>query len=213
MYIPQHYTETRLEALHALMRTHPLATIVTTSRSGPVANHVPLELDPTAGPNGTLRGHVARVNPVWHDHAADQPVLVIFQGPQAYVSPAWYPSKRTDPRVVPTWNYAVVHAYGRATIIHDRAWLHELVTRLTSHHERDRPEPWHVTDAPPDYVERMLHGIVGFEIPIERLEGKWKMSQNHPTANRAGVVDGLRSAGDAESNAVAAIVKESGSIR
>jgi len=213
MYIPQHFAETRLEVLHALIRAHSLATIVTTGPAGLVANHVPLELDPESGPNGMLRGHVARANPVWREHAADQPVLVIFQGPQAYVSPAWYPSKRTDRRAVPTWNYAVVHAYGHPTLIEDREWLHGLVGRLTDRHEETRPDRWHVTDAPHDYIDRMLRAIVGFEIPIERLEGKWKMSQNHPAANRAGVVDGLRSAGDAESNAVAAIVKEIGSIR
>jgi transcriptional regulator len=207
MYQPAHYTETRPEVLHALLRTHPLAALITTTAEGPVADHVPLEFDPAAGPIGTLRGHVARANPMWQRHLGGQPVLAIFQGPAAYVSPSFYPSKQADPRVVPTWNYAVVHATGPITFTHDAEWLRRLVGRLTDWQESARTPPWHVEDAPGDFVDRMLRAIVGFEIRIERLEGKWKMSQNQPAANRAGVATGLRNTADSNAVAVAQIVE------
>lgn len=207
MYQRSHYTETRPDILHALMRAHPLAALVTTTADGPVADHVPMEFDPAAGPCGTLRGHVARANPIWQRHLADQSVLAIFQGPAAYVSPSFYPSKQTDPRVVPTWNYAVVHATGTIAFTHDPAWLRDLVGRLTEWQETARTEPWHVEDAPREYVARMLRAIVGFEILIERLDGKWKMSQNHPAANRAGVAAGLRASTIATAQSVAEIIE------
>ena len=192
MYVPAHFEETRFEVLHQLIHEHPLAALVTLGPAGLEANHIPLELDPAPAPLGTLRGHVARGNPVWRELSRDVEALAIFQGPQAYISPAWYPTKRETGKVVPTYNYAVVHAYGPVRIIEDRAWLRGLVERLTTRHEAGRPGAWKVTDAPADFVEQMLGAIVGIEIPLTRLVGKWKVSQNRPAADREGVVQALR---------------------
>jgi transcriptional regulator len=208
VYNPPHFREDRLPVLHALIREHGLATLVTLGPDGLSANHIPMAVHGDDGPLGTLRGHVSRANPVWHRTAADVEALAIFQGPQAYVSPAWYPSKKETGKVVPTWNYAVVHAHGPLRVIEDREWLRALVQRLTARYEGDRPDPWRVTDAPADYVEGMLNGIVGLEIPIRRLEGKWKVSQNRPAADRTGVVAGLRAAGDRERADMADLVDE-----
>lgn len=202
MYNPAHFREERLPVLHQLIRQHPLAALVTVGPEGLVANHIPMEIDPAGGALGTLRGHVARANPVWQA-ARDAEALAIFQGPQGYITPAWYPAKAEHGKVVPTWNYAVVHAHGPLRPIDDPAWLRAFVERLTDTHERGRPKRWHVSDAPDDFIERQLQGIVGIEIPISRLEGKWKMSQNRSAADRAGVVHGLRRAGDAPSLAMA----------
>jgi transcriptional regulator len=152
---------------------------------------VPLLLDADAGPLGTLRGHVARANPLWRDAAHRDEALVVFQGPQAYVSPAWYPSKAEHGKVVPTWNYVMVQARGRLRVIDDVAWLHALVTRLTATHEARRANPWAVDDAPPDYVASTLRAIVGLEIELVSLAGKWKVSQNRSAADREGVALGL----------------------
>lgn len=191
MYLPRHFEETRVEVLHDLIRACPLGALVTVTASGLDANHVPFEIDPAPAPFGTLRAHVARANPVWRDVAAGD-VLVIFRGPDGYVSPAWYPSKAETGKVVPTWNYAVVHAHGAMRAIDDRAWLRAFVEKLTDRHEAARDEPWRVTDAPADYVDTMIGAIVGLEMPITRLTGKWKVSQNRPAQDRAGVVAGLR---------------------
>jgi transcriptional regulator len=196
VYVPTHFEETRTDVLHALIRAHPLAALVTQTPDGLVANHLPFEIDPDPAPFGTLRGHMARANPQWRT-PSDAPALAIFQGPSAYVSPAWYATKQDTGRVVPTWNYAVVHAHGPLRVIHDRDWLREFVTRLTTRHEAARPDPWQVTDAPVDYIDTQLAAIVGIEMPIAQLEGKWKVSQNRPPADRAGVVEGLlREGGD-----------------
>jgi transcriptional regulator len=208
VYNPPHFREDRLPVLHALIREHGLATLVTMGPDGLAANHIPMEVHDNDGPLGTLRGHVSRANPVWHRTVADVEALAIFQGPQAYVSPAWYPTKQETGKVVPTWNYAVVHAHGPLRVIEDRGWLRALVERLTARYEADRADPWHVTDAPADYVEGMLNGIIGLEIPIARLEGKWKVSQNRPAADRTGVVAGLRAAGGPERAAMADLVDE-----
>jgi len=190
MYLPPHFEPHDAAALHALMREQPLATLVTVGPDGPTADHVPLEFDADAGAHGTLRGHVARANPLWRI-AAGTPVLAVFHGPQAYVSPSWYPAKAATHRVVPTWNYAVVHAHGVLEAVADAPWLRALVGRLTDRHEADRPAPWSVDDAPDDYVQQMLRAIVGIRIPIDRLLGKWKVSQNRSPADRLGVADGL----------------------
>jgi transcriptional regulator len=190
MYLPAHFEQNDAQALQALMRAQPLATLVTTAADGLTADHLPLEYD--AG-SGMLRGHVARANPLWR-HADGQPVLAVFSGAQAYVSPAWYPSKAATHKVVPTWNYAVVHAHGRLRAVDDAPWLRALVGRLTERFEGERatpPEPWSVTDAPEDYLEQMLRAIVGVEIRVERLLGKWKLSQNRTEADRLGVAAGL----------------------
>jgi transcriptional regulator len=187
MYLPKHFEQHDPAALQALMREHPLAALVSSGPDGLTADHIPLEYDAAAN---TLRGHVARANPLWRQ-ADGQPVLAIFRGPQAYVSPSLYPSKAATHKVVPTWNYAVVHAHGTLRALDDAPWLHTLVSRLTGHHESPRAQPWAVSDAPDDYVQQMLRAIVGIEIPLTRLVGKWKVSQNRSAEDRAGVADGL----------------------
>jgi transcriptional regulator len=189
MYLPAHFAQTDPAALQGLMRTFPLATLVSLTPEGPTADHVPLEYDASAGEHGELRGHVARANPLWQ--RAGQPVLAVFSGPQAYVSPNWYPSKAATHKVVPTWNYAVVHAHGLLQAEPDAPWLHALVSRLTQAHETPQPAPWAVSDAPDDYVQQMLRAIVGIRIPVTKLVGKWKVSQNRGQADRDGVVTGL----------------------
>lgn len=206
MYLPEPFAETRVDVLHELIRAHPLGTLVTLTPSGLDASHIPFEIEPEPSPLGTLQGHVARANPLWRELSADTEALVIFQGPDAYVSPSWYPSKRRTGRVVPTWNYAVVHAAGPLQPIEDRAWLRALVERLTGRHEAGRAAPWKVTDAPADFVERMLDAIVGIEIPLTRLIGKWKVSQNRPAEDRAGVAEALLAARRDSAAAMAALV-------
>jgi transcriptional regulator len=185
MYTPAYFKETRSEFLHALMHDYPFATVVMHGDSGLAANHLPLELV-----GDTLHGHVARGNELARADGAE--VLVIFRGPDGYVSPNWYPSKHETGREVPTWNYAVMHVHGRLRVTEDRTWLRQLLERLTDRHEASQPKPWHVADAPADHIEKSLGAIAGLEITIDRIEGKFKLSQNHPAANRAGVVDGLR---------------------
>lgn len=201
MYTPSHFDETRPELLQQLLHDHPLGLLITNGPQGLDANPVPFLHDPRPGGAGVLTAHVARANPVWKE-AAEREVLVVFQGPQAYISPNWYPSKSDNGKAVPTWNYIVVQARGKLVAHDDVAWLRELVTRLTQRHEATQAVPWQLSDAPPDYLEAMLRGIVGIEIPLSSLRGKWKMSQNHPAANREGVSSGLRSRGP-EATAVA----------
>ncbi|QNK00590.1 FMN-binding negative transcriptional regulator [Dyella telluris] len=194
MYQPAHFKEADGETLHALMRAYPFATVVTGGEGGLAANHLPLELV-----DGQLHGHVAGGNELARMDGAE--VLVIFRGPDGYISPNWYPSKHETHREVPTWNYAVVHVHGRLRTTRDAAWLRQLLDRLTDRHEAGQPVPWQVSDAPEDQVEKMLRAIVGLEISIDRIEGKFKLSQNHPAANRAGVRAGLgerAGRGDAE---------------
>ena len=199
MYLPSHFEENRLDILQQTLRSHPLGLLLTLGANGIEANAIPFLFDAERGPHGTLRGHVARANPVWREARADVPATVVFQGPQAYVSPAWYATKAETGKVVPTWNYVMVQARGPLTVIDDAAWLRRLVGELTARHEGPRAAPWKVDDAPPDYIDTMLRAIVGIEIPLESLQGKWKVSQNRPAADRAGVVQGL-----AESNAAMA---------
>jgi len=208
MHLPSHFRETRVDVLHRLIREHPLGALVTLDAKGLDANHIPFEIDFEPAPFGTLRGHVARANPVWRNFLQETEALVIFQGAHAYVTPSWYPTKRETGKVVPTYNYAVVHAYGRLRAVEDREWLRELVTRLTDHHEASRTEPWHVGDAPPDYIDQMLAAIVGIEIPITRLLGKWKVSQNRVPADRDGVVEGLSTAKSEDGREMARLVQE-----
>lgn len=206
MYVPKANEETRVEVMHALVRAHPLGTWTLLADGDLLTNHVPFELDAERGAFGTLVGHVARANPVWRTPLGDVRCVVSFQGPQAYVTPSWYASKREHGKVVPTWNYAVVHVRGVPRFVDDRAWLHAHVSRLTGVHEAAERAPWAVTDAPDDYVERMLGAIVGVEIGIERLVGKWKVSQTRPAHDRPGVAEGLRERGDhASADLVAAL--------
>ncbi len=191
MYMPPAFNEERIDILHAAIREAGLATLVTLTDEGLIASHVPLLLDPAPAPYGTLIGHLASPNPQAKRSAADVQALAIFQGPDAYVTPNWYATKRETGKVVPTWNYVAIHAYGSIRFFDDPARLLEIVTRLTERHENPRAQPWAVADAPAGFVATMLRGIIGFEIPIARLQGKWKMSQNRPPADRAGVIAGL----------------------
>ena len=202
MYLPKHFEESRAEVLHELIRAQPLGLLVTLNDAGLQANPVPFLLDPDpAGGPGILRAHVARANPLWRDTRTEVEALVVFQGPQAYVSPGWYPSKAEHGKVVPTWNYVTVQARGTLRAIDDAAWVHAFVTRLTTAHESVQAKPWAVTDAPPEFVDTMTRAIVGIEITLSALTGKWKVSQNRSAADRAGVVSGLRAAGLADAAA------------
>lgn len=191
MYCPAHFAETRQEALHALIGEHPLATLVTIGEQCLNADQIPLTLGTAADGSLVLRGHVARANPMWKSLRADIDALAIFHGPEAYITPSWYPTKREHGKAVPTWNYAVVHARGPLRIIQDTDWLRTQVESLTQIQESAFAEPWAVSDAPADYVEKMLAAIIGIEIAVKSLEGKWKASQNQPEDNREGVIAGL----------------------
>lgn len=191
MFNPPHFREDRPVILHDLMNRAPLATLVTLGGDGIEANPIPLMLTPDEGPHGTLYGHVSRANPLWRETPTDSLALAVFTGPNGYVSPNWYPSKQQAGKVVPTWNYAVVHARGPVSFFDDHPSLLALVTRLTERHEAAQEHPWRVSDAPVDYIEKMLDGIVGVKLSIARLEGKWKMSQNRTDADRQGALDGL----------------------
>jgi transcriptional regulator len=207
MYAPKQFEETRIDVLHDLIRAHPFGALVTLTPAGLDANHIPFEIDAGPGPFGTLRGHVARANPVWRDLAPGVAALGIFQGADTYISPAWYPTKADTGKVVPTWNYAVVHAHGVPRFIDDRAWLRAFVERLTNRHEGKRPEPWKVTDAPADFIDAQVSGIIGVEMPITRLIGKWKVSQNRPPKDREGAVEGLLREGGESGAAMADLIR------
>jgi transcriptional regulator len=178
------------------MKRIQLATLVTLTGNGLIATHLPIMLDPTAGKYGILYGHVARGNAQWNESLAEVEALAIFTASDAYVSPSWYPSKQETGKVVPTWMYTAIHAYGTVRFIDDAEWLRGIVTRLTDKHEANFPAPWKVTDAPPDYVNAQLARIIGVELPISRLEGKWKFDQRSAPADRAGVLAGLEASGE-----------------
>lgn len=211
VYLPAHFEETRPDVLHELMRAHPLGTLVTSGPSGLNANHVPFEYDSQPAPLGTLRAHVARANPVWREFSTEVEPLVIFQGSQVYITPSWYQTKRATGKVVPTFNYMVVHAYGAMRAIEDTAWLRDFVGKLTDRFEAPRAQPWAVTDAPEDFIALQLRAIVGIEIRLTKLTGKWKTSQNRPAADRAGVIEGLRKSDEAAAQAMAAAIEKSAS--
>jgi transcriptional regulator len=206
VYVPPLFKEDRIELLHDAMRQAGLATLVTLTADGLIASHVPVLLDPDPAPYGTLLGHLARPNSQAKGAVAGTDALVIFQGPDAYITPSFYETKRQTGKVVPTWNYVAIHARGPVTFFNDTERLLQVVTRLTDREEGKRAAPWAVTDAPADFIDGMLKGIVGFSLPITRLEGKWKMSQNRPAEDRAGVVDGLTAGGR---DVVAELVRES----
>lgn len=203
MYQPRHFAQDDPQALRALLDAHPFATLVSTGEGGLTADHLPFVFDPDDGTQGALHGHVARANPVWQ-RADAQPVLAVFQGVQAYVSPNWYPSKAEHHKAVPTWNYTVVHAHGVLRAVTDVDWLRGLVERLTARHEAGREQPWSIDEAPPDYLAQMLKAIVGVRIELTQLVGKWKLSQNRSEADRAGVADGLAADG---AEAMAALIR------
>jgi transcriptional regulator len=196
MYQPPHFREDRLAVQHALIRAHPLGLLITAGPAGLQANQVPMLIDSGASENGTLRAHLAHANPQLEELASARECLVVFQGPQRYITPSWYPTKRETGKVVPTWNYITVHAWGRPQVIDDAAWLRKQVGELTASNENARSAPWAIDDAPADFIASQLRAIVGIEIPITRIEGKWKVSQNRPAADREGVIAGLRGEGD-----------------
>ncbi|WP_020180386.1 FMN-binding negative transcriptional regulator [Methylopila sp. M107] len=204
MYVPTLFKETDVAEIHAAMRGARLANLVTSGPGGLIATPLPLFLDPSEGEHGVLYGHVAKANPQWREGSGE--ALAIFQGPEAYVSPSWYATKAETGKVVPTWNYVAVHAYGPVEFFHDVDRLLDAVTRLTDIHESGRDHPWAVADAPPDFVQSQLRGIVGLRMPITRLEGKRKLSQNRPAQDRAGVAAGLASSADPQDREVAAYI-------
>ncbi|MBZ9704872.1 MULTISPECIES: FMN-binding negative transcriptional regulator [unclassified Mesorhizobium] len=195
MYQPPHFQETRPDVLHGLIRAHPLGLLVSSGPEGPVADAIPFLIDADVGPNGRLRAHLARANPQWR-LIADNPastVLIVFQGTDAYVTPSWYETKRETGKVVPTWNYAIVQVRGTAKVIDDQDWLARQIADLTASQEGTREAPWAVTDAPAPFIQSQIKGIIGLEIEIGEIHGKWKVSQNRPVADRAGVAHGLES--------------------
>ena len=191
MYIPKFNEENRLDVMHALIETQPLATLVTVSNSGLIATHLPMVLARSEGPHGTLRGHLSRANSQWRNLNPSIEALAIFSGAHHYISPSWYPEKAEDGKVVPTWNYAVVHVYGPLKIIEDPAWLLSHLNTLVTQHESSFPTPWKTSDAPSDYIASQIKGIVGLELPITRMEGKWKVSQNKSERTLHAVEQGL----------------------
>ncbi|MEE3622954.1 FMN-binding negative transcriptional regulator [Nitrospirillum sp. BR 11752] len=208
MYRPPHFKEDRLPVLHQAMMAIGLANVVTVGTDGaPHASPLPLLLQADEGPYGTLYGHFAKANPQWRDTPAGSPALAIFMGPDAYITPSWYATKAETEKVVPTWNYATIHARGPITFFQDADALLDLVTHLTRGHEDGRAAPWAVDDAPADFIQAQLRGIVGFRLALTSLEGKWKMSQNRPVADRDGVVKGLGQDGATD---VAALVRSGG---
>ena len=203
MYLPEHFEEPDIAVLHELIRARPLCTLVTLSSNGLDANHIPLHLSPEPAPFGTLQGHVSRANPILN--GSDQAALAIFHGPETYVTPSWYPTKTG--KVVPTWNYVVVHAHGRLRFVEDRAWLRAHLEAFTARNEAAFPEPWQLMDAPAEFTDKLIGAIVGLEFSITRLTGKWKTSQNQPEENREGVVRGLRECGTSDALQMADLVE------
>ena len=211
MYQPPHFREDRIEVQHDLIRAHPLGLLITAGPGGLMANPIPFVLDAAASERGTLRAHLARANPQWRDLGAVEECLVVFQGPQAYVTPSWYATKQETGKVVPTWNYATVHAWGRPQVMEGEGWLRSQIDALTAQKEEARALPWQVADAPEPFVSAQIKGIVGIEVPIARIEGKWKVSQNRPVADRAGVFHGLQAEGGPQ-DPMAALVGARGGL-
>jgi transcriptional regulator len=208
MYRPDLFRVDDVPSMHALMRARPFATLVSAGTSGLYASHFPTIVKDSE-PLGVVEFHLARANPHWKELAEGHEALMIFQGPEGYITPNWYPSKAQHGKVVPTWNFAVVHAYGRPEAINDAAWLQQHVTELTAQQERDQAKPWAPSDAPQTFIDAMVRGIVGFRFAITRLEGKWKMNQNREMQDRAGVVQGLDARGRADDLEMAEFVARS----
>jgi transcriptional regulator len=196
MYVPAHFSVPETEALHELINTHPLGILVANTPNGLDANHIPFEFDANVGEHGLLRFHVARSNTIWQDVKDGDEVLVVFRGEEAYVTPSWFPSKHEFHRQVPTWNYKVVHLHGRIKVCDDERFVRGMVARLTKTHEATRPEPWKMTDAPADYIQTMLQNIVGMEIEVTKITGKFKLSQNRELRDRLSLGEALIAQGD-----------------
>jgi len=212
MYQPPHFREDRREVQHALIRNHPLGLLISSGEGGLLANPIPFRLVNTDLGVGTLQAHMARANPQWRALAAGAEVLVVFQGADHYVTPSLYETKRETGKVVPTWNYAIVQVRGTVRVIEDSQWLRALVGRLTDGHESRRMIPWAVDDAPDDFITAQLKGIVGIEVQITAIEGKWKVSQNRNEADRLGVAEGLEAEASGAAAAMAAMVRERGGL-
>jgi transcriptional regulator len=208
MYIPKANEEKRVSVMRDLIVAHPLGTLVTLGASGLFASHIPMVLEDDGSQFGVLQGHIARANAQWRDIVPTVDALAIFAGHQHYISPNWYPGKKEHGKEVPTWNYAVVHAYGPLKVIADEQWLLTFLNKLTNIHEAGSPVPWKVSDAPREFIKSLLNGIVGLELPIQRLEGKWKVSQNRTEEERMGVIEGLSKLNTPESLAMKALVEE-----
>ena len=208
MYLPQLFEEKRIDVLHSFVREHPFGALVVMSANGLDANHLPFEIDTASGPFGTLHCHVSRANPVWRDFARDTEALAVFQGPNTYITPTWYPSKQETGKDVPTWNYIVVHARGPLRVIDDVHHVRAHLEKLVAKNESGRPHPWKITDAPEDYVNKQLSLIVGIEMPLTSLVGKWKLGQNRLLRDRQGMLQGLLEANTPETVAVAAEVRK-----
>lgn len=199
MFIPPYFSQNDPSALQQLMQDNPLATLVVQTDAGLSAHHLPLFVEVNDDQSLTLQGHVANANDVWKEDAGDS-VLAIFQGAQSYISPNWYPSKKEHGKAVPTWNYIAVHAKGEICFIHDDDWKRQFLERLTNQQEASQSSPWSVSDAPEAYTQAMLKAIVGFEIKVGQLEGKWKLSQNQPPKNKQGIQQALEDAGQADAS-------------
>jgi transcriptional regulator len=206
MYLPQTFEETDQTVLHDFIRSHPLATLVTNDTGGLCANHIPMLIESALEGQIVLRGHVARANPLWKNLQAGAEALAIFQDHGLYITPSWYPSKLETGRVVPTWNYVAVHVNGCARAIDEPNWLRQFLTRLTAAHEMRRAQPWRLSDAPEDHIDRQLRAIVGIELGVAHMVGKWKVSQNRSAADAAGVVTGLNQQRDSAASNMAALV-------
>ncbi len=198
MYIPAHFAVTDPAVLHRVIREHPLGMLVRQGGDSLDADHIPFELNPATGPLGTLTAHVARANPLWQQCPTGSPVMVVFRGAEAFVSPSWYPSKHESHRQVPTWNYEVVHAHGTITVQDDERFVRGLVARLTRQHEAAEPKPWKMTDSAPEYIDSMLRNIVGIEVTVTSLVGKSKLSQNREARDRLHAAEVLTERGRAE---------------
>ena len=208
MYLPKLFEEKRVDVLHSFVREYPFGALVVMSGNGLDANHLPFEIDTESGPFGTLHCHVSRANPVWRDFSRDTEALAIFQGPNTYITPTWYPSKQETGKDVPTWNYIVVHARGPLRVIDDVHHVRAHLEKLVAKNEAGRPHPWKITAAPEDYVNKQLSLIVGIEMPLTSLVGKWKLGQNRQLRDRQGMLQGLLEADTPQTTAVAAEVRK-----
>lgn len=207
MYIPKHFEVTDSETIYALIREYPLATLITFSKGQINANHIPLTLSISTEPYMTLQGHVSRSNPLLNDIDAEIETLAIFHGPNAYISPSWYETKKESGKVVPTWNYVAVHAYGNLKVVDDTEWLRTQLETLTDQHEANLLEPWSIHDAPNEFTNKLMESIVGIEMRVTKLLGKWKVSQNQPVPNKEGVIKGLQTSNQLGSLEMAKLIK------
>jgi transcriptional regulator len=212
MYTPPHFREENPEVQHALIRANPLGLLVSAGTGGLMANHIPFMLHADEGGTGILRAHLAKANTQWRELENVQDCLVVFQGPQAYVTPSWYPTKRETGKVVPTWNYVTVQVWGQPRVIDDAAWLRTQIEQMTNNREQPRAQPWEVSDAPSEFIASQIKGIVGIEIEIRKMEGKWKVSQNRSESDKEGVYNGLRQEGPRNGH-MADLVAQRGKLR